>query len=179
MTARAEPVAPTFEKRLAGRKILIVVENLPVPFDRRVWQESLALRAPDAEVSVICPERQGIRSGGDDRRRSHLSSQLPLEGDSARRHIFANIRARSSTNAACFQGPARTGVFGHSGLQSARPDLHGGAALQASGREFVFDHHDISPELYEVKFGSAASAGALLVYFERMSPSSRTWSSDQ
>src|SRR6202034_444911 len=50
-----QPPLPSAEKPLAGRKILIIVENLPVPFDRRVWQESLALVAAGAEVSVICP----------------------------------------------------------------------------------------------------------------------------
>ena len=39
--------------------ILIVVENLPVPFDRRVWQESLALRDAGYEVIVICPQMHG------------------------------------------------------------------------------------------------------------------------
>ena len=39
------PPSPSAKKPLAGRKILIIVENLPVPFDRRVWQESLALVA--------------------------------------------------------------------------------------------------------------------------------------
>jgi hypothetical protein len=44
---------------LTGKKILIIVENLPVPFDRRVWQESLALVGAGAEVSVICPKGKG------------------------------------------------------------------------------------------------------------------------
>src|SRR5690349_2101495 len=39
--------------------VLIVVENLPVPFDRRVWQESLALRDAGYEVLVICPKMRG------------------------------------------------------------------------------------------------------------------------
>src|SRR3954469_19430076 len=42
-------------RALAG-KALILVENLSVPFDRRVWQESLALRDAGWEVSVICPQ---------------------------------------------------------------------------------------------------------------------------
>ena len=41
---------------LANKKVCIVVENLPVPFDRRVWQESLALKEAGAEVTVICPQ---------------------------------------------------------------------------------------------------------------------------
>jgi hypothetical protein len=41
---------------LAGKHVLVLVENLSVPFDRRVWQECLALRAAGYEVSVICPQ---------------------------------------------------------------------------------------------------------------------------
>ena len=42
-----------------GRHALIIVENLPVPFDRRVWQEATALRAAGWRVSVICPTGKG------------------------------------------------------------------------------------------------------------------------
>src|ERR1043165_8925203 len=40
--------------------ILIIVENLPVPLDRRVWQESCALRDAGYEVVVICPRMRGV-----------------------------------------------------------------------------------------------------------------------
>ena len=46
-----------------GRRVLIVVENLPVPFDRRVWLECQALRARGYEVSVICPQGPGGATG--------------------------------------------------------------------------------------------------------------------
>src|SRR5437762_9309351 len=39
--------------------VLIIVENLPVPLDRRVWQESCALRDAGYEVVVICPRMRG------------------------------------------------------------------------------------------------------------------------
>jgi len=45
---------------LKGRKVLIVVENLPVPFDRRVWQEARTLTAAGAQVCVICPTGKGF-----------------------------------------------------------------------------------------------------------------------
>lgn len=38
------------------RRVLIIVENLPLPFDRRVWQEALALRDAGYQVSAICPK---------------------------------------------------------------------------------------------------------------------------
>ena len=42
-----------------GKHVLIVVENLSVPFDRRVWQEATTLKRAGADVSVICPMMKG------------------------------------------------------------------------------------------------------------------------
>ena len=42
------------------RSILILVENLPVPFDRRVWQEATTLRDHGYGVFVICPAAKGM-----------------------------------------------------------------------------------------------------------------------
>ena len=43
----------------AGKHILIVIENLPAPFDRRVWQEAMTLKKNGADVSIICPKMKG------------------------------------------------------------------------------------------------------------------------
>ena len=43
----------------AGKGVLIIVENLPLPFDRRVWQEARTLKAAGATVSIICPTGKG------------------------------------------------------------------------------------------------------------------------
>ena len=44
---------------LAGKHILIVIENLPARFDRRVWQEATTLKENGAKVSIICPKMNG------------------------------------------------------------------------------------------------------------------------
>src|SRR5262249_2552610 len=41
------------------RRVLIIVENLPVPFDRRVWSEATTLSRHGYEVSIICPKGPG------------------------------------------------------------------------------------------------------------------------
>src|SRR3954471_2916670 len=41
------------------KRVLILVENLPSPFDRRVWQEATALRNAGYTVSIICPTGKG------------------------------------------------------------------------------------------------------------------------
>src|SRR4029453_5342488 len=42
------------------RRVLIVVHNLPVPFDRRVWLEATTLARAGYQVSVICPKARGF-----------------------------------------------------------------------------------------------------------------------
>lgn len=63
------------DSTLSGKKICIVVENLPVPFDRRVWQEAVSLHEAGAEVSVICPKTK-----------NYPESELLLEGIRVFRH---------------------------------------------------------------------------------------------
>ena len=41
------------------RRVLIIVENLPAPFDRRVWQEAQTLSRAGYRVSIICPKAKG------------------------------------------------------------------------------------------------------------------------
>ena len=45
------------------RRVLIIVQNLPVPFDRRVWLEATSLHKAGYEVSVICPKMKGFNKG--------------------------------------------------------------------------------------------------------------------
>src|SRR3984957_16975339 len=54
-TAEADKVA----RRTRGKRVLIIVQNLPLPFDRRVWLECQALMAAGYEVSVVCPKGKG------------------------------------------------------------------------------------------------------------------------
>ena len=44
------------------RRVLIIVENLPVPFDRRVWLEATTLARHGDRVSVICPKAKGFNA---------------------------------------------------------------------------------------------------------------------
>jgi len=45
-----------FRSDRSARSILIIVQNLPVPLDRRVWQETNTLRRAGFDVAVICPK---------------------------------------------------------------------------------------------------------------------------
>lgn len=139
----------------AGRRVLIIVENLPVPFDRRVWNEASALRDAGYEVSIICPKGVGAQE-----------SFLVLDGIHIYRHPLP-LDARGELgylleySAALFWESLLTWrVFftrGFDVIHACNPPdlifLIGGFFKYVFGKKFLFDHHDINPELYEAKFG--------------------------
>ena len=66
------------------RKVLIIVENLPVPFDTRVWQEATTLAANGYTVSVICPTGKGYDKEYEFLQGVHIyRHKLPKDGNGA------------------------------------------------------------------------------------------------
>jgi glycosyltransferase involved in cell wall biosynthesis len=133
------------------KKALILVENLSVPFDRRVWQECQTLRDAGWEVHVICP--QGTKRDTEpeaviDEVRIH---RYPLkaatggpagylqEYGSAVWHTFRLARKVGPVDVVHACNP---------------PDLLFLVArmLKRQGAKFVFDQHDLVPELYLSRF---------------------------
>lgn len=154
---------------LAGKRVLIIVENLPVPFDRRVWQEARTLRAAGAQVSVICPKGKG-----------YSQSYQCLEGVHIYRHTLP-LEASTAAGYAVEYGAAlfwqwllMWKVFLTRGFDVIHgcnpPDLVFLLALpfKLLGKKFIFDHHDINPELYEAKFARRGFFWRLLCWFEKM-----------
>lgn len=148
---------------------MIVVENLPVPFDRRVWQEASALRDAGWTVSVISP--MGM---GHDRTRERIDGinvyrhpQAPDEG-SVRGYI------REYANALRWQSRLLRRVAEDVGFDVIHicnpPDVLFLPALpwRRAGAALVFDHHDRSPELFEAKYGRKGPLHAALRAAERM-----------
>jgi glycosyltransferase involved in cell wall biosynthesis len=136
---------------LAGRA-LILVENLSVPLDRRVWQESSALREAGWEVHVICPmgakqdrEAEAVIDG------VHIH-RYPLRA--ATGGPAGYLREYSSALWHTFRIARRLGRFDVVHACNP-PDLFFLVALWMRGRgtRFVFDQHDLVPELYLSRFG--------------------------
>jgi glycosyltransferase involved in cell wall biosynthesis len=157
------------EAALTGKKILIIVENLPVPFDRRVWQESLALVSAGAEVSVICPKGKGYEADHEVLESINIYRHgLPSEGVTAVGYL------REYAGALFHESRLAWRIYFSRGFDAIHgcnpPDLIFLVALpfKLLGKSFVFDHHDISPELYEAKFNKRGFFWRLLVVFERL-----------
>jgi len=164
------PFPKAFDRTaLVGRKILIIVENLPVPFDRRVWQESLALVSAGAEVSVICPKGKGYEADEEVIEGVRVYRHaLPWEGDSALGYLQEYLSALLHQSRLAWRLYFNHGFDAIHGCNP--PDLVFLVALpfKLLGKKFVFDHHDICPELYEAKFNKRGFYWRLLVLLERL-----------
>lgn len=136
------------------RKILIIVENLPVPFDTRVWQEATTLAAAGYTVSVICPKGKGYTSDYEELDGVHIyRHDLPGEGNGAVEY------AREYLSALWHEYRLARRVYREQGfhvIHGCNPpdDIYMVARMfRGKGVDYVFDHHDICPELFEAKFG--------------------------
>src|SRR5438094_8703949 len=75
---------PVFRSDRSARSILIIVQNLPVPFDRRVWQEANTLRRTGFGVAVICPKSKTYTKSYERSERLDIYRYpLPIEADNS------------------------------------------------------------------------------------------------
>jgi glycosyltransferase involved in cell wall biosynthesis len=151
------------------RRVLILVENLPSPFDRRVWQEATTLRGAGYAVTIVCPTGPGCESRYELLDGIHIHRYpLPLEASGASGYAveYASALARAGwlTLKLCF-------TRGFDIVHACNPpDLFFliGGFFKLFGKKFVFDHHDLCPELYEAKFGRRDFFHRLLLRLERL-----------
>ncbi|MFY1672965.1 glycosyltransferase family 4 protein [Plantactinospora sp. WMMB334] len=151
--------------------VVIVVVNLPAERDRRVIRECQALEAAGYRVSVICPRgpRRLTVLPGTTATRIHSFPQ-PLAGRGVLSFAAEFAWALIAVATRLLGLMLRTRV---DAVQACNPpDVFWvvGLLMRAIGRPFVFDHHDLSPELYECKAGEPRpSVLWLLRLFERLS----------
>jgi len=135
------------------RRILIIVQNLPVPFDRRVWLECQALISAGYRVAVVCP-----KGSGDPSYQVIDSVQLykyrPYAPGGSKLSFVAEYAYSFLATAWMTLRARRSGRFAV--IQACNPpDIFWPIALAfrvTDGSKFVFDHHDLCPELYESRF---------------------------
>ncbi|CAG4882874.1 Glycosyltransferase WbuB [Georgfuchsia toluolica] len=136
------------------KRILILVENLPSPFDRRVWQEATTLRQAGYEVSIICPTGHGYELRHEVLQGIHIYRyRLPVEAAGAAGYAIEYAIALAMTFALVCKVLFTRGFDAIHACNP--PDLFFliGGFFKLFGKKFLFDHHDLNPELYEAKFG--------------------------
>ena len=137
------------------RRVLIVVENLPVPLDRRVWLEAMALTEAGYLVSVICPTGRGW-----DRPREMIDAiQIYRYPEPPEAHSGAVAYAKEYLLSLWHWCRLARLVWRERGFDVIQgcnpPDLIFLLAwwYRLWGVTYLFDHHDVCPELFEAKFG--------------------------
>jgi len=135
------------------RKVLIIVENLPVPFDTRVWKEARALRANGYEVTVLCPRGKGFVKGREILEGVHIHRHpMSPEGNSPLGYVL------EYTCALFWEFLFAWWIFltrGFDVIQGCNPpdDIFLVALpFRIFGVRYIFDHHDANPELYLSKY---------------------------
>jgi glycosyltransferase involved in cell wall biosynthesis len=142
--------------------VCIIVENETVPQDRRVWLEACTLSRAGYVVSVICPKGYDCQE-----------SRVVLDGINIYRYwswqargIIGHLAEYGWSLAAQFFLALRVYVRNHFRVLQAcnPPDTIFLIALffKPLGVRFVFDHHDLSPEFYSIRFGPASGRRTLL-----------------
>ncbi len=153
----------------AGRRVLIIVENLPCPFDRRVWQEARTLRAAGYSVSIICPKGKGYEKGFEeiDGIAIYRHAQ-PFEGNGALGYLAEYTWALAAEFALSVRVLFEQGFDAIHACNPPDTLFLIGGFYKLFGKKFLFDHHDINPELYEAKFRRRDFFYRLMLALERM-----------
>jgi glycosyltransferase involved in cell wall biosynthesis len=160
-TRPASSLATVQEPALKGRNALILVENLPVPQDRRVWPECRTLRRAGWGVTVVCP--QGVER---DRGRHEMRDGVDI-------YRFAPAYASGGVVSYLREYALALWRMGRLVRRLMRtrhfdvvhacnpPDLLPLLALplRRRGARLIFDHHDLVPELYRTRFGRGPLLG--------------------
>ena len=153
-----------------ARRVLIVVENLPVPLDRRVWLEAQALTAAGYVVSVICPMGHGWDKAYEEM--GGVAIWRYPEPKEAHSGAVAYAREYLSSLWHWFRlAPKVRKTRGFDVIHGCNPpDLIFLLAwwYRLRGVSYLFDHHDVSPELFEAKFGKKGLLYRVMLIWERM-----------
>lgn len=135
------------------RKILIIVENLPVPRDIRVWNEARALRAAGYQVTVLCPRGKGFEAGYEYLEGIHIYRHpMPGEGNSALGHLAEYGCALFYEFVYSLWIYLRRGFHIIQGCNPPDTVFLVALPFRFRGVKYVFDHHDVCPELYVSKY---------------------------
>jgi glycosyltransferase involved in cell wall biosynthesis len=150
-------------------KVLIIVENLPVPFDRRVWKEACSLRANGYDVTVLCPRGKGYDRGHEIIDGIHVYRHpMSKEGSSRIGYLWEYSCALFWEFWYSWWIYLRRGFHVIQGCNP--PDLIFLVALpfKLLGVRYIFDHHDVGPELYFAKYGKKGILYRIQIWLEKL-----------
>jgi glycosyltransferase involved in cell wall biosynthesis len=134
-------------------KVLIIVENLPVPFDTRVWKEALSLCANGYDVTVLCPRGKGYTAGHEVLNGIHVYRHpMPREGNSPLGYLIEFGCALFWEFLYTWWIYVRHGFHVIQGCNPPDDIFLIALPFKLLGVKYIFDHHDANPELYLSKY---------------------------
>ena len=157
------------ERRQSRQRVLVIVQNLPVPLDRRVWMEAQALTAAGYGVSVICPRGPGEPYHRDLEGVRIRTYPAPPATHGLISFAWEFAWCWAATAVLALVTALRDGV---DAVQACNPpDTYWtlGWIFRRFGRPFVYDQHDLCPEILRSRFGeSRRLLLRALTWLERM-----------
>jgi glycosyltransferase involved in cell wall biosynthesis len=143
---------------VSGPRVLIIIQNLWVPFDRRVWLECQALVASGYDVTVVCPKGPGDPAYQVIDGVTVHKYKAYAPGGSKVSFVWEYAYSFLLTLRLVFRA-RKAGKF--KVMQACNPpDIFWPIAMllrRLDGTKFVFDHHDLCPELFQSRFGGTTS----------------------
>jgi len=151
-----------------SKKVLVIVENLPVPFDRRVWQEATTLKRAGYHVAIICPKGKGYEKRHELLEGIHVYRHpLPMEGHGAIGYAIEYSVVLFWQFVLAWRVLLTRGFDVIHACNPPDNIFLIGLFFKLFGKKFLFDHHDINPELYEAKFGKRDFLYKIMLAWER------------
>lgn len=151
------------------RKVLIIVENMAVPFDTRVWKEAQSLHENGYEVSVICPRGKGFEKGYEVLNGVHIYRHpTTQEGDSALTYLIEYASALFWEFLYTLRIYFTRGFKVIQGCNPPDDIVLVALPFKLLGVKYIFDHHDANPELYESKFQKTGFIYKIQVWLEKL-----------
>jgi glycosyltransferase involved in cell wall biosynthesis len=151
------------------KKILIIVENQPVPNDTRVQKEAVSLHEAGYEVTVLCPKGKGAELGYEiiDGIRVYRHP-MPEEGNSALGYLWEYGCALFWEFWYVCWIYARHGFHVIQGCNPPDDIFLVALPFKLFGVKYIFDHHDAMPELFFSKFGNQGFLYKVQVLLEKL-----------
>jgi glycosyltransferase involved in cell wall biosynthesis len=135
------------------KKVLIIVENLPVPFDGRVWKEACSLRKAGYKVTVLSPRGKGYEQGYEYLEGIHIYRHpMAMEGNSPLGYVWEYGCALFWEFLYSWWIYLRRGFHIIQGCNPPDDIFLVAVPFKLLGVKYIFDHHDTNPELYLSKF---------------------------
>jgi glycosyltransferase involved in cell wall biosynthesis len=152
------------------RKVLIIVENLPVPFDSRVWKEATSLYKDGYEVTVLCPRGKGYSKNHEilDNIRVYRHP-MPREDNTPLGYVREYAWALFWEFLYAWWIFLRHGFHVIQGCNPPDDIFLVALPFKLFGVKYIFDHHDANPELYFSKYEKEDSFYKIQVWLEKLS----------